>query len=150
LARENAPAEPSVAVLPFLNFSSDPANEYFADGLTEDLTDALSRLGGMRVASRTSAFTFKGKQPNIQEVGTRLQAAFVVEGSVRKDGQRIKISAQLVRTGDGYHIWSNSFERELKDVFAVQREIAESIASTLDQKLIGSKKKKRLAPYGKR
>jgi TolB-like protein len=141
------PTELSIAVLPFLNLSSDASNEYFADGLAEDLTDALARLGGLRVASRTSAFFFKGKQTDIHDVGARLHAAFVVEGSVRKEGQRIKISAQLVRTDDGYHVWSNSFERDMKDVFAVQQEIARSVASTLKLRLIGGKREQLAKPY---
>jgi TolB-like protein len=132
------PIEPSAAVLPFLNLSSDKSNEYFADGLTEDLTDALAHVDGIRVASRTSAFFFKGKQPDIHEVGARLKAGYVVEGSVRKEGQRFKITAQLVRTSDGYHIWSSSFERDISDIFAVQHEIAQSVASTLEQKLTGT------------
>jgi serine/threonine-protein kinase len=128
---------PSVAVLPFLNFSPDPANEYFADGITEDLTDALARTGNLRVVSRTSAFLFKGKQADIQDIGKKLHASYAVEGSVRKDGERVKISAQLVCTDDGYHVWSSSFERDMKDVFAVQRAIAESVTSALESKLAG-------------
>lgn len=131
------PPAPSIAVLPFLNFSPDPANEYIADGLAEDLTDALAHIGGIRVASRTSAFFFKGRQADVRDIGVRLRVDFLVEGSVRKDGTRLKISAQLVRTDDGYHVWSRLFERDMKDIFAVQQEIAESVASTLEQKLTG-------------
>lgn len=134
--------DPSVAVLPFLNFSPDTANEYLADGLTEDLTDALVRLGGMRVASRTSAFYFKGKQPDIRDVSAKLHVAYLLEGSVRKDGQRIKVTVQLIRAVDGFHVWSNSFERNMNDVFSVQREIAEAVASRVEQTMTGAKLKR--------
>src|SRR5262245_36757043 len=101
-------SSPSIAVLPFLNLSPDPSNEYFAEGLSEELTDALAGLGNLRVASRTSAFSFKGKQVDVHEIGNQLHVGAVVEGSVRKDGDRIRITAQLVRTDDGYHLWSRS------------------------------------------
>lgn len=132
------PPQPSIAILPFLNFSPDPSNEYFADGLAEELTDALCRAGGMRVASRTSAFFFKGKQADAHDIGTKLRVGFIVEGSVRKQGEQLKVTAQLVRTDDGYHVWSGSFERKLRDVFAVQQEIAASVVSTLQVKLTGA------------
>ena len=139
VVRGRAPVSmPSIAVLPFQNFSADAANEYIADGLAEDLTDALVRGGGIRVASRTSAFFFKGRQADVQEIGKRLRVAFLVEGSIRKAGPRLKITAQLVRTGDGYHVWSRSFERDMNDLFAVQQEIAQAVATTLEQKLTGS------------
>lgn len=134
--RAPAPAiAPSIAVLPFLNLSTDPANEYFAEGLSEELTDALCNAGGLRVASRTSAFFFKGKSADIREIGQKLHVAFVVEGSVRKQGDQLKVTAQLIRADDGYHLWSGSFERRLSDVFAVQREISSSLVSALQLKL---------------
>ena len=114
---------PSIAVLPFLNLSADPANEYFTDGLTEELTDALCNAGGLRVASRTSAFFFKGKPADVHEIGDKLHVAFVVEGSVRKQGGQLKVTAQLIRTDDGYHVWSGSFERQLSNVFKVNRSL---------------------------
>jgi TolB-like protein len=131
-----ASAPSSIAVLPFLNLSPDPANEYFAQGLSEELTDALAGLGNLRVASRTSAFSFKGQQLDVRNIGTKLQVAAVVEGSVRKDGDRVRITAQLVRTDDGYHLWSQSFDRDLKDILAIQEEIATAVAKTLQVKLI--------------
>ena len=135
-APEPAP-KPSIAVLPFLNLSADPANEYFTDGLAEELTDALSNAGGLRVASRTSAFFFKGKQADIHEIGAKLRVAFVVEGSVRKQGDQLKVTAQLIRIEDGYHVWSGSFERRQADVFAVQQELAGSVVNALQLKLTG-------------
>ena len=130
-----APANPSIAVLPFLNMSSDPANEYFTDGLSEELTDALCNAGGLRVVSRTSAFAFKGKAIDVREIGAKLHVAFVVEGSVRKQGGQLKVTAQLIRTDDGYHVWSGSFERQLSDVFAVQKELAGSLVTALQVKM---------------
>ncbi len=127
--------DPSIAVLPFLNLSGNASDEYFADGLTEELTDALCKTGGMRVVSRTSAFFFKGKQADVQEIGKKLHVAYVVEGSVRKQGPRLKVTTQLIRADDGYHVWSGSFERELKDVFEVQRQIAESAVRVLRAKV---------------
>lgn len=129
---------PSIAVLPFLNLSTDPANEYFADGLAEELTDALCNAGGLRVAARTSAFFFKGKPTDIREVGAKLRVAFVLEGSVRKQGQQLKVTAQLIRTEDGYHVWSGSFERQLSDIFKVQQELASSLVNTLQVKMTGT------------
>ena len=138
LRAPDPPPIPSIAVLPFLNLSPDPANEYFTDGLAEELTDALSNAGGLRVASRTSAFFFKGKQADIHEIGAKLRVAFVVEGSVRKQGEHLKVTAQLIRIDDGYHVWSGSFERKLADVFAVQQEIAGSLVAALQLKLTGA------------
>jgi serine/threonine-protein kinase len=131
--RDSTP--PSVAVLPFLSLSPDSSNEYFADGLAEELTDSLARLGNLHVASRTSAFTFKGKQADVQSIGSKLQVGAVVEGSVRKDGDRIRITAQLVRTDDGYHLWSQSYDRQFTDILAVQEEIASAVARALEVKL---------------
>jgi TolB-like protein/tetratricopeptide (TPR) repeat protein len=137
-----APVSPSIAVLPFLNLSADPANEYFTDGLAEELTDALCNAGGLRVASRTSAFFFKGKQADAREIGAKLHVAFVVEGSVRKQGDQLKVTAQLIRTDDGYHAWSGSFERKLSDVFAVQQELAGSLVNALQVKLTGTQSRR--------
>ena len=132
------PVSPSIAVLPFLNLSTDPANEYFTDGLAEELTDALSNAGGLRVASRTSAFMFRAKPADVHEIGSKLHVGYVVEGSVRKQGDRLKVTAQLIRTDDGYHVWSASFERQLSDVFAVQAELAGSLVAALQVKLTGA------------
>jgi TolB-like protein len=132
------PPSPSIAVLPFLNLSADPANEYFADGLTEELTDALCNAGGLHVAARTSAFFFKGKPADVHEIGAKLHVGFIVEGSVRREGGQLKVTAQLIRTDDGYHVWSGSFERRLSDVFQVQQELAGSLVATLQVKMTGT------------
>jgi TolB-like protein len=126
---------PSVAVLPFVNMSGDPENEYFSDGLSEEILNALAQIPGLRVPARTSAFAFKGKQENVRRIAEALQVANVLEGSVRKAGGRVRITAQLVKASDGYHLWSQVFERELKDVFAVQDEIAAAIAGALKLQL---------------
>jgi len=133
-----APVNPSIAVLPFLNLSADPGTDYFTDGLAEELTDALSNAGGLRVAARTSAFMFRNKPADVQEIGAKLHVGYVVEGSVRKQGDQLKVTAQLIRTDDGYHIWSGSFERQLSDVFKVQQELAGSVVSALQVKLTGA------------
>ncbi len=142
LRHPSAPVEPSIAVLPFLNISPDPSNDYLADGLAEELTDALSRAGGMRVASRTSAFFFKGRQSDVSDVGAKLRVAFVVEGSVRRQGDHLRLTAQLIRTGDGYHVWSGSFEGRLQDLFKVQQETAASIVSALQVRLTGTQSRR--------
>jgi adenylate cyclase len=121
----------SIAVLPFANMSDDPGNEYFSDGMTEEIINALTQLDNLHVAARTSCFSFKGKAPHISEVGAKLNVATVLEGSVRKAGTRLRITAQLINVADGYHLWSERFDRELEDVFAIQDEIARAIADKL-------------------
>ncbi len=121
----------SIAVLPFTNLSSDPADEYFSDGISEDVINALSKLEGLRVAARTSSFSFKGRAVEIAEIARKLGVATVLEGSVRKAGHRIRITAQLVDVADGFHLWSERYDREMEDIFAVQDEIARSIADRL-------------------
>lgn len=121
----------SIAVLPFSNITSDPENEFFADGITEEILNALAQIGGLRVAARTSAFSFKGKNVDLRTVGERLNVRTVLEGSVRKSGNRIRITAQLVDVTNGYHLWSERYDRELHDIFAVQDEIAKTIAIRL-------------------
>ena len=133
-----APVNPSIAVLPFLNLSAEPGSDYFTDGLAEELTDALSNAGGLRVASRTSAFMFRSKPADVQEIGAKLHVGYVVEGSVRKQRDQLKVTAQLIRTDDGYHVWSGSFERQLSDVFKVQQELAGSLVTALQVKLTGA------------
>lgn len=125
--RAHAADEPSVAVLPFINMSSEPENEFFSDGMTEELTNALAHVAGLRVASRTSAFRFKGKELDVGEIGTRLGVKSLVEGSVRKVGNRVRITAQLVDAASGFHLWSEAYERDLADVFALQEEISQAI-----------------------
>jgi non-specific serine/threonine protein kinase len=124
-------AAPSVAVLPFVNMSSDPENEYFSDGLAEELINVLSKVEGLRVASRTSAFAFKGKNEDIRRLGEQLNVRTVLQGSVRKSGNRLRISAQLGNVADGFQLWSETYNRQLEDVFAIQDEIAQNIARAL-------------------
>ena len=124
-------AEKSIAVLAFENMSADPENSYFGDGIAEDIINALTQLGGLRVAARTSAFAFKGKQADLRRIGEALNVATVLEGSVRKTGTRLRITAQLINVADGYHLWSERYDRELTDVFAIQDEIATAIAAKL-------------------
>ena len=121
----------SIVVLPFLDLSPQKDQEYFSDGLTEEIIDALSRVPNLRVVARTSAFAFKGKSNDVREIGRQLNVDSVLEGSVRKAGDQLRITAQLNRVSDGTHLWSRTYDRQLRDVFAVQREISQSIASQL-------------------
>lgn len=125
----------SVAVLAFANLSNDPDNEFFSDGISEELLNLVARIPGLRVAARTSAFFFKGKSAAIPEIARTLGVANVVEGSVRRAGSRVRIAAKLISASDGMHLWSDTFDRELKDIFAVQDEIAGLIAQSLQLKL---------------
>jgi serine/threonine-protein kinase len=127
--------QPSIAVLPFANMSENPGNEYFSDGITEEILNALSRIPTLKVAARTSTFALKGKSLNITEIGQLLNVSTVLEGSVRRMGQRVRISAQLINARDGYHIWSERYDREIEDVFAIQDEIARTIVDRLKLKL---------------
>lgn len=131
VARDPADKPKSIAVLPFVNMSGDEENEYFSDGMTEEILNALVKVPGLQVASRTSSFAFKGKEIDIREVGERLAAASVLEGSVRKAGSRLRITAQLVDVDTGFHLWSEVYDRELADVFAIQDEIARAIVDAL-------------------
>lgn len=134
-AASRAPSPNSIAVLPFVDLSPQRDQEYFCDGMTEEIIDALTRAGAFRVVARTSSFAFKGKQQDIREIGRKLDVGAVLEGSVRKDGDRLRVTAQLISVADGYHLWSETYERELKDVFTVQDEISRAIVDTLRQKL---------------
>ncbi|MBI1831255.1 MAG: protein kinase, partial [Planctomycetes bacterium] len=136
-----APRAPSLAVLPFRNMSSDAENEFFSDGLAEELINALAKVEGLRVTSRTSAFAFKGKNEDVRKIGEQLNVRTVLEGSVRKAGNRLRISVQLVNVADGYQLWSETYNRKLADVFAIQDEIAQSIAKALQ--VILTEKEKR-------
>jgi serine/threonine protein kinase/cytochrome c-type biogenesis protein CcmH/NrfG len=122
----------SIAVLPFANMSPDPEQEYFCEGIAEELINGLGRIKNLRVASRTSAFQFKGSKHDIREIGERLNVEKVVEGSVRKSGSQIRITAQVVNVNDGYRLWSERYDRKLEDIFAIQDEIAESIVRALE------------------
>ncbi len=126
-----AGAAKSIAVLPFVNMSADPENEYFTDGIAEEIINALTKIQALRVVSRTSAFAFKGKNLDIRKVGEQLRVGTVLEGSVRKSGKRLRVMAQLVNVADGYHLWSQRFDSQLDDVFAIQDEIAENIVKAL-------------------
>jgi len=130
-----ATAHPSAAVLPFADLSPGRDQEYFSDGLTEELITSLSRIEGLRVAARTSSFQFKGRQVDVREVGRQLDVGTVLEGSVRRSGNRLRITAQLVNVRDGYQLWADAYDRELADVFAVQEEIAQAIIGALRVRL---------------
>ena len=127
----DASVEASIAVLPFTNISADPENEFFAEGITEEVINALTQIKELRVAARTSALTFKGMHVDRRIVGERFNVKTVLKGSVRKAGSRVRIMAQLINVADGYHLWSERYDRELKDIFEVQDEIARAIASRL-------------------
>jgi eukaryotic-like serine/threonine-protein kinase len=126
---------PSIAVLPFANLSADHDNDYFSDGLSEDLTSALARLQGLQVASRTSAFRFRGGNTDIREIGRQLNVEAVLEGSVRRSGKRLRITAELINVADGYHLWSERYDREITDIFEIQDEITAAIVKTLEPTL---------------
>jgi TolB-like protein len=128
---------PSIAVLPFINMSRDEENQYFADGLSEELLNVLAKIRGLRVASRTSAFFFKGKDIDIPTVAQKLNVATVLEGSVRKSGKRVRITAQLIQVSTDSHLWSETYDRELEDIFAVQDDIAQSVVKELRAALLG-------------
>ncbi len=127
----------SIAVLPFVNMSADADNEYFCDGLAEELLNSLAKIDHLRVAARTSAFSFKHKDVEVGEIGRILNVRSVLEGSVRKSGERLRISVQLVNAADGYQLWSERYDREMRDIFDVQDEIAMSVISALKLKLLG-------------
>ena len=128
----------SIAVLPFVNMSGDAGNEYFADGLSEELINLLVKIPELRVAARTSAFKFKGEKIDVQEVAQKLNVAHVLEGSVRKSGNKVRITAQLVKASDGYHVWSETYDRTLDDIFVVQDDIAGAVVKALQVTLLGT------------
>jgi serine/threonine-protein kinase len=138
-ADAESPQVKSLAVLPFNNMSGDQEQEYFSDGLTEEIINALTQLPGLKVAARTSSFFFRAKERDIREIGAKLNVENVLEGSVRKAGNRIRITAQLISISDGYHLWSERYDREMTDVFAVQDEISRAIAEKLSVQLAGSR-----------
>jgi TolB-like protein/Tfp pilus assembly protein PilF len=133
---ESAPAK-SVAVLPFVNMSGDAKNDYFSDGITEEILDALAQLPNLKVAARTSAFAFKGKAEDLRKVGEALDVATVLEGSVQTSGDEVRITAQLIDTRSGYHLWSEKYDRKLTSIFAVEDEISKAIADKLQVQLAG-------------
>ena len=134
------PPDPSVAVLPFANLSADPEQEYFCDGMSEEIINALSHLENIRVIARTSAFAFKGKHEDVRDIGRQLGVEHLLEGSVRKAGKRLRITAQLIKVADGSHLWSERYDRDMEDVFAIQDEISLAIVDRLKIKLLGDEK----------
>jgi len=137
----------SIAVLPFVNMSADKENEFFSDGLSEEILNSLARIDGMQVVGRTSSFQFKGKNDDLRTIGTRLGVANVLEGSVRREGERARITAQLIRASDGYHLWSETYDRTLDDTLAVQLDIAEKVAGALNV-LLDDTQRKRMRDAG--
>ena len=139
---EQTESKPSLAVLPFANMSADPENEYFSDGLTEELLNVLAKNPELKVTGRTSSFAFKGVQQDLREIGQKLGVRTLLEGSVRKSGARVRITAQLVNVSDGFHLWSETYDRTLEDIFAVQDEIAAEVSKALDVALLGKSAEK--------
>ena len=127
----------SVAVLPFVNMSDDKGNEYFSDGLTETLLHMLTQVPGLQVAARTSSFAFKGQNQNVQEIAAALQVAHILEGSVQRAGNRVRITAQLIRATDGFHVWSSIYDRTFEDIFDIQDEIARKVGDELSESIFG-------------
>jgi adenylate cyclase len=135
------PKKPSIGVLPFVNMSADPEQEYFSDGLTEDLITDLSRISSLFVIARNSVFTYKGKAVKVEEVSKELGVRYVVEGSVRKAGNRVRITAQLIDASSGGHLWAERYDRDLEDIFALQDEVTQEIVSALAVKLTADERK---------
>jgi adenylate cyclase len=137
-----AGAERTIAVLPFLNMSADPENEYFSDGISEEILNALTRVDGLQVTARTSSFLFKGKNEDVRQIGARLGVSTILEGSVRRSGKKVRINAQLINTADGYHIWSEVYDSDLEDIFEIQDQISRKIVNRLREDLANDEKKK--------
>jgi serine/threonine-protein kinase len=131
----------SIAVLPFVNMSADKNDEYLSDGVSEELITALSKITGLQVKARTSSFAFKGKNEDIQKIGELLHVSHLLEGSVAKAGNKLRITAQLIQASDGNHEWSDTYDREMQDIFAVRSEVAQQVAATLKVRLLGEEKK---------
>ena len=144
--RVQSESAPSIAVLPFENMSGDKENEYFSDGLAEEIINALTRIPGLKVIARTSAFAFKGKHEDVRRIAEVLGVTTVLEGSVRKAGSRIRVTAQLIAAADGSHLWSERYDREMTDVFAIQDEIAAAITGALQIKLTATPRRQRYTP----
>jgi adenylate cyclase len=137
-APANAPSRRSIAVLPFANMSGDPSSDYFSDGISEEILNVLARTSDLQVAARTSSFAFKGKSADIPQIARDLKVRMVLEGSVRKQADRVRITAQLIDAETGFHLWSQTYDRELKDIFAIQDEIAAAIGNELEVTMAGS------------
>jgi serine/threonine protein kinase/tetratricopeptide (TPR) repeat protein len=136
-AEPGAKPQPSIAVLPFTNLSADPEQEYFCDGLAEEIINALTHVDGIKVVARTSSFAFKDKRGDIREIGRKLSVETLLEGSVRKAANRLRISAQLINVTDGYHMWSERYDRDIEDIFAIQDDVSLSIVEHLRASLLG-------------
>jgi TolB-like protein/Tfp pilus assembly protein PilF len=134
----SAVSEKSIAVLPFVNMSGDPANEYFSDGISEEILNVLARVPDLSVAARTSSFQFKGEKRDVEQIAAQLKVRMILEGSVRKQDDRVRITAQLIDARTGYHVWSETYDRELKDIFAIQDEIAQAIGNELKVRVVGT------------
>jgi TolB-like protein len=134
--RASSGSPKSIAILPFVNMSSDPDQEYFSDGVAEEIHNSLSHLSDLRVAGRTSSFQFKGKSPDLREIGKKLNVSTVLEGSVRKSGEQIRVSVKLVNVKDGFNLWSENYNRRMDDIFAIQDDIARSITQKLKLTLL--------------
>jgi adenylate cyclase len=134
-------ATKSIAVLPFVNMSADKNDEYLSDGVSEELITALSKITGLQVKARTSSFAFKGKNEDIQKIGELLHVSHLLEGSVAKAGNKLRITAQLIQAGDGNHVWSDTYDRDMQDIFAVRSEVAQKVAEALKVRLLGEEKK---------
>ncbi len=137
----------SIAVLPFVNMSSDPEQEYFSDGISEDIINDLAQVPGLKVIGRTSSFAFKGKNLDLKWIGEQLKVTHILEGSVRKSGNKLRITAQLIQVADGFHLYSEKFDRELEDIFAIQDEISLAILNAIKVQLFGSDKEALLKRY---
>jgi TolB-like protein len=140
-----AQPDKSIAVLPFVNMSSDAEQEYFSDGISEEILNALAKIQDLKVAGRTSSFSFKGKNEDLRIIGEALNVAHILEGSVRKSGDKIRVTAQLIKVDDGYHMWSETYDRELTDIFAIQDEISAAILEQMKLHLIGGESPTQLA-----
>jgi TolB-like protein len=141
VASASTPSQKSIAVLPLLNESGDPGDEYFSDGLSEELIAALAQIKGLKVIGRSSSFRFKDKREDSKAIGEKLRVSTLLEGTVRKQGDQVRIVAELVNAADGSELWSQTFDRELKDIFAVQAEIAEAVATSLELTVLGTQDK---------
>src|SRR6266446_662061 len=132
----------SIAVLPFVNMSADKNDEYLSDGVSEELITALSKITGLQDKARTSSFAFKGKNEDIQKIGELLHVTHLLEGSVARSGNKLRITAQLIQASDDNHLWSDTYDREMRDIFAVRSEVAQQVANALEIRLLGEDKKR--------
>jgi adenylate cyclase len=141
IAAKQRSEKPSVAVLPFTNMSGDPEQEYFSDGITEDIITDLSKISGLFVAARNTVFTYKGKPTTVEQIARELGVNYILEGSVRKAGSRVRVTGQLISANNGGHLWADRFDRDLTDIFAIQDQITHAIVEQLTVKLLPQEKK---------